>query len=190
MRFIVVDGIDGSGKSTVAEWIAQHYASLGETVRVQHHPSDGLMGRLSARSLRGEGKIMYMLSSMFYMIDVLFSVIRLPVWKGRYDNVVFVRYLLATAYLPENVSRTAYDLFVRVLPVPKRLLLVDVEPECALHRIAQREHEEEMFENLPSLIEVRDKVLSLARTWTVLDNNGCETESRQRLDDILAAWDD
>ena len=47
-----------------------------------------------------------------------------------------------------------------------------------------------MFENLPSLIEVRDKVLSLARTWTVLDNNGCETESRQRLDDILAAWDD
>lgn len=189
MRFIVVDGIDGSGKSTVADWISCHYTGLGERVRVQNHPSRRLMGRMSARFLRGDGKLMYLLSSAFYILDVISSVIRLPLWKRRYDTVVFVRYLLATAYLPDDLARKAYDAFARVLPVPRRLLLVDVEPERALSRIETRQHEEEMFENLADLVEVRERILSLAATWEVLDNNGREGESRQRLHDILAIWD-
>ena len=189
MRFIIVDGIDGSGKSTVAGWISRYYTCRGENVRVQHHPSDRLMGRLSARFLRGDGKMMYLLSSAFYMLDVLGSVVRLPLWRRCYDTVVFVRYLLATAYLPDHLARFAYDVFARVLPVPERLLLVDVEPESALRRIETRQHKEEMFENLPALVMVRERALSLASTWDVLDNNGCESESMQRLGDILVAWD-
>ncbi len=190
MRFIVVDGIDGSGKSTVAGWVSRYYTCRGEKVRVQHHPSGRPMGRLSARFLRGDGRLMYLLSSAFYMLDVLGSVVRLPLWRRRYDTVVFVRYLLATAYLPDRLARFTYEIFVRVLPVPERLLLVDVEPESALRRIETRRHEEEMFENLPALVMVRERVLSLAGEWEVLDNNGCESGSMQRLEDILAAWDE
>ena len=132
---------------------------------------------------------MYLLSSAFYMFDVLGSVVRLPLWRRRYDTVVFVRYLLATAYLPDRLAHLAYDIFASVLPVPECLLLVDVEPENALRRIESRQHEEEMFENLPALVIVRERVLSLATTWEVLDNNGCESGSRRRLDEILERWD-
>ena len=190
MRFIIVDGIDGSGKSTVAGWISQHYSALGETVRLQHHPSDRLLGRLSRRFLRGEGKLMYLLSSAFYLLDVLGSVARLPLWRRRYDSVVFVRYLMATAYLPDRLASLAYDMFERTLPVPDRLLLVDVEPRSALSRISMRQDGEEMCESLPALIEIREKMLALARSWRVLDNNGCEGESRERLKEILSTWDD
>ncbi|NLI73406.1 MAG: deoxynucleoside kinase [Euryarchaeota archaeon] len=190
MRFIVVDGIDGAGKSTVAEWMCQHYNSQGESVHVQHHPSRRLSGKLSARFLQGEGRLMYILSSIFYMIDVLISVSLLPLWERRYDNVIFVRYILSTAYLPGHLSQTIYDIFIRVFPIPERLLLVDVEPESALQRISKRQHEEEMFENLSSLTTVREKALNLADAWMILDNNGCWNESLKQLGSILDTWDE
>jgi len=189
MRFVVVDGIDGSGKSTVAGWIAQHYSSRGERVLVQVHPSDRGLGRLARRCLQGDGALMYALSSVLFIFDVLISVAHLPWWRRKYDTVVFVRYLLATAYLPRRYARLAYDLFAAVLPVPERRLVVDVEPQTALHRIAIRQHDREMFENLPSLAHVREKVLFVAADWEVLDNNGPEEDSRRRLDEILARWD-
>ena len=97
---------------------------------------------------------------------------------------------MATAYLPDRLASLAYDMFERTLPVPDRLLLVDVEPRSALSRISMRQDGEEMFENLPALIEIREKMLALARSWRVLDNNGCEGESRERLKEILSTWDD
>lgn len=189
MRFIIVDGIDGSGKSTVAGWIAQHYSSLGETVKLQTHPSDRFLGRLSRRCLRGQGRLMYMMSSALYIVDVLGSVVRLPLWQRRCDTVIFVRYLLATAYLPDRLAKFTYEMFVRVLPVPDRLLLIDVEPQNALRRMSLRQDEEEMFENLSSLIEVRGRMLSLAHAWKVFDNNDGKGESLRRLEDILSGWD-
>jgi len=189
MRFIVVDGIDGSGKSTVAEWIVQYYHSRGESVMVQTHPSDRCAGRLARRFLQGDGIGMYILSSAFYMLDVLASVSCLRQWKKVYDNVVFVRYLMGTAYLPKRYTKLAYDIFAGTLPIPERLLLVDAEPRMALRRIASRRGEIEMFENLPALTRVRDKMLDLSSDWEVLNNNGSETESRRRLEEILERWE-
>jgi dTMP kinase len=189
MELIVVDGIDGSGKSTVAQWIAEHYRSRGESVLVRSHPSDSLLGRLSRRSLTSEGKLMRAVATIFFILDVLDSLRRLRSWKG-YDKVIFVRYVMATAYLPGGLHHQGYEFFCKVLPIPQRLLLVDATPECALRRIEEREHEREMFENMESLRKVRAKVLELAENgWMVLDNCGPTGETRKRLDEVLVYWD-
>ena len=189
MELIVVDGIDGSGKSTVAQWIAEHYRSRGESVLVRSHPSDSLLGRLSRRSLTSEGKLMRAVATIFFILDVLDSLRRLRSWKG-YDKVIFVRYVMATAYLPGGLHNQGYEFFCKVLPIPQRLLLVDATPECALRRIEEREHEREMFENMESLRKVRAKVLELAENgWMVLDNCGPTGETRKRLDEVLVYWD-
>lgn len=189
MELIVVDGIDGSGKSTVAQWIAEHYRSRGESVLVRSHPSDSLLGRLSRRSLTSEGKLMRAVATIFFILDVLDSLRRLRSWKG-YDKVIFVRYVMATAYLPGGLHHQGYKFFCKVLPIPQRLLLVDATPECALRRIEEREHEREMFENMESLRKVRGKVLELAENgWRVLDNCGPTGETRKRLDEVLVYWD-
>ena len=39
--FIAVDGLDGSGKSTVAAGIAEALTSDGISVTVREHPGDG-----------------------------------------------------------------------------------------------------------------------------------------------------
>lgn len=188
-RWIVVDGLDGSGKSTIARWIKEHYESMGDTVHVQVHPSERLAGRISRRALQERGPMMFIISTAFYVLDVLISVSKLRTEFRRYDDVVFVRYLMGTAYLPKRFAKQGYDAFAKVLPVPERLLLVDILPENALHRIARRDDREEMFENLPSLTRCREKLLMLSDGWSVLDNNGDEVETRRQLEDQLEAWD-
>lgn len=189
MELIVVDGIDGSGKSTVAEMIASHYRSRGDKVLVRTHPSDSLYGRLSRRSLTSEGKLMRTVATVFFILDVLNSLRRLRGWKD-HDKVIFVRYVMATAYLPASLYVTGYEFFCKILPIPEKLLLVDVTPTCALRRIEEREHEREMFENLESLEKVRRKVLDLsARGWKVLNNCGSVDETRAQLAEVLADWD-
>lgn len=189
MELIIVDGIDGSGKSTVAEWIAEHYRSRGQKVLVRQHPSDSFCGRLSRRSLTSEGKLMRTVATVFFILDVLNSLRRLRGWND-HDKVIFVRYVMATAYLPTPLYRHGYKFFCKILPIPERLLLVDVTPECALRRIEEREHEREMFENLRSLEKVRGKVLDLStHGWKVLNNCGTVAETRAQLDAVLVDWD-
>ncbi|MHC1709477.1 MAG: thymidylate kinase [Methanomassiliicoccales archaeon] len=189
MELIVVDGIDGSGKSTVAEWIAEHYRSQGQKVLVRQHPSDSFCGLLSRRSLTSEGKLMRTVATIFFILDVLNSLRRLRGWR-EYDKVIFVRYVMATAYLPTSLYRQGYEFFCKILPIPERLLLVDVTPECALRRIEEREHEREMFENLRSLERVRGKVLDLSsHGWKVLNNCGSVEDTRAQLDGVLSDWD-
>lgn len=188
-RWIVIDGLDGSGKSTVASWIKEYYEARGESVHVQVHPSDRWTGRMSRRALQGKGALLFALSTAFYVTDILISVAKMRGEPGKFDDLVFVRYLMGTAYLPKRIAKQGYTIFSKVLPVPERLLLVDIEPENALHRIALREDREEMFENLPSLEKSREKMLMLSEGWDILDNNGEEDATRRMLNERLEAWD-
>ncbi len=186
----MVDGIDGSGKSTVAQWIASRYESEGERVLVRVHPSSGAFGRIARKGLLGKGAPMRLTATLFFIFDVLLSVSRLRKDSKAYGTVIFVRYLMATAYLPERLMRPGYDFFAKLLPVPRRLLLVDVDAASALERIRQRGGEEEMFEDIASLEKARKKVNALAGSeWMKLDNTVGEATARERLLVILRKWD-
>lgn len=188
-RWIIVDGLDGSGKSTIAHWIGDHYETRGEKVLVQMHPSERFTGRIARRALQSKGSAMFVVSTAFFILDVLGSLSRLRRWRRSYDTVVFVRYIMAAAYLPKRYAQQGYDVIAKVLPIPSRLLLIDIDPETAMKRISTREDEEEMFENIPSLTREREKVLMLSHGWKVLDNNQDEAASRLQLTRILEEWD-
>jgi len=189
MRWIVVDGIDGSGKNTHAMTIKDYYERKGESVLILTHPSDRWAGRMTRRALRREGKIMQLLAGVFFVLDVLCSLSRRRIWRN-YDTVVMVRYLLATAYLPGRFAHFAYEFFRKLLPVPSRLLLVDTEPAIALERIRSRNQEMEIFETPSRLEEVRRRMLSIAGDgWRVLDNSSPFKYSERQLFLILSDWD-
>jgi len=190
MRWIVIDGIDGSGKSTVARWMEEHYRERGERVLVQVHPSERRLGRLARRCLQGEERLMYPLASLFFLADLLVSLSLLRRRSRDHDVVIFVRYLMAAAYLPGRLAGIGYAVLSRTLPAPSRLLLVDVDPATALQRIATRRDEEEMFENLSALTRVRAVTLALSEGWTVLDNSGDQEASSARLEAIVKEWKD
>ena len=188
-RWIIVDGLDGSGKSTIAHWVGEHYESRGEKVLIQMHPSGRFTGRIARRALQSKGAAMFVVSTTFFILDVLGSLIRLRRWRRSYETVVFVRYIMAAAYLPKRYAQKGYEIIAKVLPIPSRLLLIDIDPETAMKRMSTREDEEEMFENIPSLTREREKILLLSHGWKVLDNNQDEAASRIQLMRILEEWD-
>ncbi len=191
MRWVVIDGIDGSGKSTLASWVRERYESKGEKVLVRVHPSPTWIGRRARRALEGEGRAMRLIATVYFIIDVLDSLRRTRRDSRSFDTIVFVRYLMATAYLPKRLAPVGYDFLAKVLPVPKRLVLVDVDPVVAHRRITERQHNREMFEDVESLEKVRRKVLLLASRgqWRVIDNSGDEESTRQQLLQALDGWD-
>ena len=91
-------------------------------------------------------------------------------WR-RVDCLVFVRYLMGTAYLPEPLHRVAYLFLFRLVPRSSHMYFIDVSPEEAHRRIEARCSRREMFESLERLRQVRDRALSLTAkgSWTVID---------------------
>jgi hypothetical protein len=55
-------------------------------------------------------------ASLFYLLDVLRSVILFK-WKP-VDYVIFVRYLMGTAYLPKPIYKLGYHFFKTIVPKP------------------------------------------------------------------------
>lgn len=174
MTWYVVDGLDGSGKSTAAEMIRCTSESRGRSIYIRHHPSHRLPGRLSRHFLKGEGKTSEVIATGFYIMDVLLSLTQMRRWRKIYDDIVFVRYSMAAAYLPERIMEPTYGIIERILPRPDRLILVDVDPEVAMKRILDRGEDLELFESIPRLNKVRRKMMVLAKHgWEVVDNSRC-----------------
>ena len=191
MRWVVVDGIDGSGKSTLATWIKERYQAQGERVLVRVHPSPSWIGRRARRALEGEGRVLRLIATFYFILDVLDSLRQLRRDSRSFETIVYVRYLMATAYLPARLAPMGYDFFAKLLPAPSRLVLVDVDPALAHRRITERQHNKEMFEDVASLEKVRQKILMLARRghWRIVDNGKTEEEAKRQLLQALDEWD-
>lgn len=186
MTWYVVDGMDGSGKTTSSDLIRKQLESEGRKVLEITHPNDGFFfGRLAARFLCVQGKIATLFSTAFYIVDVLHS-LNHKKWHGKeYDDVIFVRYSMAAAYLPSSLCPVAYRIISKVLPVPDVKILVDIEPEIAMERILERGERLEVFETVDKLRKTRDKMLGISEGWYVIDNSGTRENTEAQTVKVL-----
>jgi len=190
MRWIVLDGIDGSGKSTYAGLIEQYYLDRRERVMVHVHPSSGILGRVCRRALESRGSAMHTVAAIFFIADVLRSLSRMKKEEGRYDTVIYVRYIMATAYLPDRLAPLGYKFISRLLPVPQRQVLIDIDPAMANERISRRAEKKEMFEDPANLNRAREKLLSMAsEKWKIIDNSLPMDKGKESLFRLLECWD-
>jgi dTMP kinase len=187
VTFIVIDGLDGSGKSTQAHYISGFLQNRGKSVCLRVHPADdNFFGVKAKQFLYSSGKNAHFAAALFYMIDVIRSIL-LYSWR-KLDYVIFVRYLMGTAYLPSPLHKIAYHFFALVVPKSEMMFFLDVTPEEAAFRISQNRNEKEMFEDLNALRKVRSKALSLASTgrWTIVDANKPMTEVAATIQRMIA----
>jgi dTMP kinase len=169
--FIVLEGLDASGKTTQAHRLTRFLQSRSKTFCLRVHPSnDNFFGLQTQQFLQSSGKSAHFASALFYMLDVFHSVLQYS-WR-EYNYIIFVRYLLGTAYLPTPIDKVAYYFFATILPKPEKLFFIDVNPEVAYERIMKRNDEGfEMFEKPESLQKIRAKGLKLAiiGKWLIID---------------------
>jgi dTMP kinase len=145
---------------------------MNKTVIIRVHPeSDNWFGQKAHTFLYSKGKSAHFSSALFYMADVIRSIL-LYSWR-KDDYIIFVRYLMGTAYLPFPLHSIAYNFFSLIVPKSNRMFFLDVNPKVAASRLKTNRSDLEMFENLSSLRRVRAKALELTRfdDWTIIDSN-------------------
>ncbi len=169
---MIIDGLDGSGKSTQALQLEEFLRKHGKTVYLRLHPAvDNGFGIRAKQFLYSKGKNAHFAAALFYMTDVIRSVL-LYSWR-RYDVTIFVRYLMGTAYLPEPIDRIAYHFFASIVPTSEFMFFLDTAPSEANRRLQETRERLEMFENLEGLKQTRRKAISLAIAdkWTIINAN-------------------
>lgn len=189
MAFYVVDGIDGSGKSTVARILKDSLESSGRRVELIEHPNTGWpVGEMSASLLLKNGVLAQMILTLTFFVDLVHSVFRMKCSSDN-DDFIFVRYTMSVCHLPDpfcGLLRLGLRIFFMR---PDAALLVDAPPEAAMRRVESRGGAMEMFENPERMAEGRARMLRMAEEegWTILDNSNGTDGIAASLDAILDA---
>ena len=190
-RFVVVDGLDGSGKDTQALLIAKKYINQGQKVCIRSHPStDNHFGRTTRRNLESSGKKARIAATIFFILDVIRSLCLS--YGGDYGTLIFVRYLMGTAYLPDSLSAAVYRMFSRILPDTDYKFCIDVSATIAYSRVRNRGEKREMFESFEKLQKKRFSILSLAKmnNWFIIDGNSSIKKTWQKVEKKLDQLDE
>ena len=187
MTWYVVDGMDGSGKSTAGNILKAHLESRGRKVLDITHPTEHrFVGRVADKFLHmGGGKFWEILAAIFYIMDVVASLFYVRRHGRMYDDIIFVRYSLAVAYVPTFMVPMTYRIVESVLPVPDIKIYVDISPDVAFERIKSRGESLELFETPDRLSKTRGKIMLISEGWNIVDNSGSEVNLEEQIVDVL-----
>jgi dTMP kinase len=162
--FIVIEGIDGTGKSTQARRLGDWLMARGREVVLSREPTDGPWGtklRESAATgrLSPEAELEYFLKDRRQHVEELIAP---SLAAGKV--VILDRYYFSTmAYQgargidPQEIRRKN-EAFA---PQPDLLLIIDLDVDSALTRIGARGDTANEFEKRENLIRCREIFLSL-----------------------------
>jgi len=163
--FIVIEGIDGTGKSTQARRLATWFEAQGREVVVSREPTDGPWGRRLRESaasgrLSAAEELDYFLKDRRQHVEELISP---SLAAGKV--VILDRYYFSTmayqgcrGFEPAEIRRLN-EVFA---PQPDLLLILDLDVDTALERIGARGDTANEFERRDALQRCREIFLSLA----------------------------
>jgi dTMP kinase len=182
--FIVIEGIDGTGKSTQAKRLGEWLASQGREVVLSREPTAGPWGQKVRESaatgrLSPEDELEYFLNDRREHVAELIAP---SLAAGKI--VVLDRYYFSTmayqgarGFDPAEIRRKNEEF----APVPDLLLIMDLAVDAALERIGARGDTANEFEKRENLERCREIFLSLKDESFARVINTCGT-----LDEVAA----
>lgn len=162
--FIVLEGIDGTGKSTQCRLLAEWFVEHGREVVTSHEPTDGPWGR-RLRETAATGRLTADEELDLFLRDRrqhVEEIIEPALQAGKV--VILDRYYFSTmAYQgargidPAEIRLKNEDF----APIPDHLFILDLDVDTALQRIGSRGDTANEFEKRGALQRCRDIFRSL-----------------------------
>ena len=182
---VALEGIDGSGKSSLARRLAALWRRRGWRVALAREPADPGLASAALRQARGDPWS----AAMLFTLDRALSAERLSRALATHDAVVQDRSFYSTlAYqgvdLPPRARSRLASLQRRFAVLPDRVVWLELAPEAALARVAARGRTPAPTERLRVLARVDREYRRLARgaRW---DRFGAD----RPLDELVTAVD-
>ncbi len=184
--FIVLEGIDGTGKSTQARRLGEWFEKQGREVMISREPTDGPWGKKLRESaatgrLSPQDELQYFLNDRRQHVE---EKIAPALAAGKV--VILDRYYFSTmayqgarGFDPAEIRRMN-EAFA---PVPDLLLILDLDVDTAHDRIGHRGDSTNEFEKHESLTLCREIFLSLKDEpfVRVIDSNAPLDEVSERI---------
>lgn len=178
--FIVLEGIDGTGKSTLSKRLKAWLQERGREVVLTAEPTDDWLGKAVRRA--NDEDLDPRTESLLFTADRCQHTLRIVDMLNQGKVVICDRYYGSTvAYqgaalekdMGDNAVSWLLNLNGPVVRHPDVTVLLTSDPKIAMRRVGDR-GELSKFEREEYLSKVQDNYLTLAKEsgWTVIDSNG------------------
>jgi dTMP kinase len=157
-KFIVFEGLDGSGLTTQAGLLRNYFLGKGYEVLLTKEPTDGLIGGLIRSCLRKEWATSSLTLQILYAADRSHHIkteIEPALKSGKV--VISDRYILSSlAYGSMNIDLQILKNLNETFPKPDLTIFIDNPPEVCMERIKKSRHHIELFEEQKKLEKIRE----------------------------------
>jgi len=162
-KFIVIEGIDGSGKSTQIKMISKRMQDLNLKVYTTFEPTAGPIGALIRQMLSGKIKTDQRTLALLFAADRMDHLvneangIQKKIAEGEFvlcDRYYFSSYAYHAQYMDMEWVIHANSLNAGILR-PDLTVFIDVDPENCFERIKNNRNSFEIYETIDIMKKVR-----------------------------------
>jgi dTMP kinase len=160
-RFIVFEGLDGSGTTTQTAFLANWLDSKGLEVVATKEPTDGLWGGIIRGVLKGELDSHPLSLCHAFMADRIDHIQKLQNQTNRYKRPIILsdRYQLSYLAYQQKDTHKSIEWLHRTqqgLPVPDITIFLDVPPTTCFERMKKSRITQERYENINILERISE----------------------------------
>lgn len=154
-KFIVIDGIDGSGKTTICKMM-----NINKNFICTNEPSGFFREIIKSDLLKN--KVSPIVDSMLFAIDRYFHTNEIKNLIESGINVISDRYILSSyAYqIASGLTKEFIDLINVNVIIPDLTIILDIIPEISINRV-KKERKTDKFEDVTFLNQVRKQYLNI-----------------------------
>ena len=192
-KFIVFEGIDGSGKTTQAQMLAEKLEKMGRRVHLTAEPTALESGKALRETLSGRVKKSECQMAVMFVDDRIAHNIHGEIGiKHLLESGVDVicdRYYYSTlAYQGQSTDYEwvkSMNLCCPEIQHPDICIYIDLLPEQSLERISKGRDTVEIYENTDTLTRVREQFLSVIKDLKSSDNI-CVVDGYREVESVFA----
>ncbi len=176
-RFIVIEGIDGAGKSTQIELLAEKLRAAGRTVHITAEPTASVSGGLLRDALGGISSRTPCEMAALFVLDRIFHNVNpngINAMLQKDIDVICDRYYYSSlAYQGSQTDlKWVADMNLNCPEIrkPDLCIFLDLAPEESLKRISKGRTTTELYEKLDVLQSVRKRFFDIFDLLKERDN--------------------